>query len=180
MPIRYTATANVEPLDQLDAFFDQFEDVAYSEFEDTVNDNHVSILDELRTEPPQRSYPSDYPNGQLPFVSERQRRWYWANIGEPHKRTGALANAWVLEVERGGGNFFMVIENPSSAARWVYGSLAVDVSAALRFQQPFHAATGWQVATETVQFWVNAVMDDYTERMKRIGKTVFKGRAFTR
>lgn len=177
MVTRFTATVDVTPFEQLQVFFEQFEDVAYSEFEDTVEDNKANILDELQTQPQSAVHP-------IEWASEKQRKFVMAKLRRennlPYQRTGKLAQGWVVEVKRESGNFFMVIENPSSISKFVYGSLAQNRAVALRFQQPFHRNTGWQAATDTVQFWIDAVIEDYRNRMLRLAIISFKGRAFTR
>lgn len=180
--IRYKSTVNVEPLEQLDAFLDQFEDVAFGEWQDAVSANEANILDELQTEPRPAVHP-------IEWASDAQRIAVMAKLTKmkkegkndiPYQRTHELANAWVVKVERSEGNFYMVIQNPASIAKFVYGSLAQNRTQALRFQQPFHKNTGWQAATDTAQFWLDAVIEDYRNRMLRIGTVVFSGRAYTK
>lgn len=78
------------------------------------------ILAVRRKEPPpaSRAYP-------LPFTSDKQRRAFFATKGFghgiPYRRTGALAEAWDLQVvssERGGE---INITNDNPAAEFVYG-----------------------------------------------------------
>lgn len=183
--IRVSFTADVEPTDSdLIGYLESQRAVLGEIFQEVHEEIEPLALDELQTEPRKRNYPADYPSGQLPFVSLKQQRWYWANIGKPYKRTGKLAQAWRMYVQEvADGGFTMKIENPSKAAKYVYGSLAQDRNQAIRFQQPFHAATGWQQATDTVQFWLDAIDERVREKLdERLGSfahPVTRKRAFT-
>lgn len=163
------------------AFLEQQAEHAFRVAQETANEIRPSVLAELGKEPPKRSYPADYPNGQLPFDTEKQRRWYWANIGEPYKRKGTLSKAWQMYVLTDDSGFRLVIENTAPSAKWVYGSLAQNRDAARRFQQRFHAATGWQTATDTVTKWLDYYDAIFVEKMDFLFDTHYKTkrRAYT-
>ena len=76
----------------------------------------------------------------------------------------------------------MVVENPKRAARFVYGSLAKNPQAAARFQQRFHAITGWPLASPIVNEWIGVAQDLFRVRLGdkivALGVTV-KRRAIT-
>lgn len=175
--IRVTASFDTQALDGLIAFVDQFDDVAFEAFEETVADIQPALLAELRDTPGKPKYP-------LRWASDKQRKFVMAKLRAegnlPYQRTGKLAAAWTVDIERNGSTFAMVVQNPATAAPFVYGSLAQNRSAALRFQQPFHQDTGWQAATDTVAFWQNAVNEDFAQNLNKIAQVRFRRRAFTR
>lgn len=96
----------------------------------------------------------------IEWTSDRQRRAFYATNGFgggiPYQRTGTLRESWTLSLIEDGNGFRLVVENSAPQAKFVYGSLAQNRTDALRFQQRFHANTGWQAATDTVNFWFDA------------------------
>lgn len=181
--IRHKLVVDARLVDALEGYYDSFESIVQEEYSAVWSEIEPVMLDELGYEPRVRRWPQDYPGRRLPFVSERQRRWYWANIGRPYKRTHHLSRNWRSHVRYMGGRIETVVENPSRAAPFVYGSLAQANS--LRFQQPFHAVTGWQPAKPTVDYWLNVAAENYRQAMvDRAGALVTgittRRRAFTR
>lgn len=177
MVIRQTLTQNTEALEGIIGFLEDYEDFAYGVFQETANEIAPHVLDELRDEPGKPTYP-------IQWTSEKQRRAFFATDGFgggiPYRRTGKLAKAWIAEARRDGDSFLFVIENPAKAAPFVYGSLAQNRTSALRFQQRFHANTGWQPATDTVAFWQEAFREQFTDKLDEQTVEGFKRRAFTR
>jgi hypothetical protein len=175
--IRVKATFDTQALENLEAFVDQFADVAYMAFEETVAEIEPALLQELQDTPPKPTYP-------LRWASDKQRKFVMAKLRAegnlPYRRTGKLAAAWTVDIDRNGSTFAMVVQNPATAAPFVYGSLAQNRTAALRFQQPFHQDTGWQAATDTVTYWQNALNEDFAKNLNKIASVEFKRRAFTR
>lgn len=175
--IRYSLKSETAPLSGLEAFVEEYDDIAYEQFQMTVDEIGPVALDELRDEPGPAVHPIDW-------TTPKQMSAFFASDGFgqgiPTRRTGALSAAWTAKSMRDGPSFFFVISNPLAAAKFVYGSLAKRANEARRFQQRFHAKTGWQLATETVQFWISAFFEDYRERMSRVGQTELRGRAFTK
>lgn len=144
------------------------------------------ILSELQTIPRKRNYPSDYP---IEWTSDKQRKAYFASNGFgrgiPYKRTGNLAKSWVVLFTNENGKFAVVITNPVPSAKFVYGSLARNVQQAKRFQQRFHAITGWELASPIVNYWVDEVQKDFIKKYRQaVGelaqKIGVKKRAYTR
>lgn len=175
--IRLTNFAEIEAIDDLEDMVESV-DIANKIILDEVHDElEAEILADLRQEPGRVRYP-------IQWTSERQRRAYFATngfgSGIPYKRTGKLAQAWVVEI-RGSA---IVIENPSDAAKYVYGSNAQNRSAALRFKQRFHSNTGWYTATDKVGAWVDEITELYLEkfddRLAKYAKSKVGRRAFTR
>lgn len=141
-----------------------------------------SLLSELDYTPPKRNYPADYPGGQLPFETEKQRRWYWANIGKPYVRTGQHAKSYELFFVEQGNGFQLIVQSNNPAAKYIVGSLAQNRTEALRFQQKFHQVTGWQAATDTVTYWFDVAAELLEEKLdERIRAQVnTKRRAYTK
>lgn len=181
--IRLKLDVNAALVNDLEYFYDSFESIAREEFDGIWRGIEPVMLDELRTTPRRRVYPQDYPGGRLEWTSEKQRRWYWANVGRPYVRTGNLAKGWRSSTQFAGGRITVIVENPAPAAAFVYGSLAQTNP--LRFQQRFHVITGWQAAKPTVDYWLDAAYEDYESAMiARLGDLVDgvsgQRRAFTR
>lgn len=175
--IRITNLHEIQAIDELEVFIDSMEVINQEILQETRDEIAPEALNELSTEPGKVKYP-------IEWTSERQRRAFFATdgfgSGIPYQRTGKLAEMWVIEVR---GNA-LVIENKSAIAKYVYGSLAQNRNAALRFQQGFHANTGWQAATDTTAFWLDAAqevyIDKFDETLKDFATGKLKRRAFTK
>lgn len=173
--IRVTQRTNLEGVDDLIQWFEDFEDVAYSEFQDVVNEVEPAMLSELRDTPPNVKYP-------IGWTTEKQKRAFFATNGFgrgiPTRRTGKVQQGWVVFTDRGDGTFTVKVMNDVSYSRWVYGSLA---KTGQQYQQRFHRNTGWQPANETVFYWLDVIRDEYAAKMRRIADTIkTRRRAFTR
>lgn len=181
--IRQKLTTNTRLIDDLRGYYDSFESIAREEFNGVWRQVEPVLLDELGYEPPVRRWPGDYPGRRLPFTTEKQRRWYWANIGQPYTRTHRLSQSWRTSTQFSGGRVTIIVENPAKAAAFVYGSLAQVNS--LRFQQRFHAVTGWPAAKPTVDYWLDVAYREYEAALLArmdalVTGTTVKRRAFTR
>lgn len=175
--IRYSVETVSNPLKTLTKFVGSFDDTAYDLFEETYAEIADLFLSELQQDPGPVATPIDW-------TSRKQQQAYFASggfgRGIPTKRSGALANAWIVRVTRTGNEFLFVAENPLSASKFVYGSLAKDRRRALRYQQHFHANTGWVAATDIVQKWTRVFVEEYSRKLKAIGTAEISKRAFTR
>lgn len=171
--------ANLQPLDDLIAFVDAFDEINVEIGEEVVSAIEPFLLDELHYYPGEVKYP-------IQWTSERQRKAFFATdgfgAGIPYRRTGRLRDAWRVVSDVQGGAFTMRVENDADSARFVVGSLAQNVSAAQRFQQRFHANTGWPLATETVAFWLDAAQEEYQrilrDRLDEMGTPAFSRQAY--
>ena len=159
MTIKVAITANVAPLDGLEAYMEQFPKKAQAIGKDVYEQIKPLLLDELRFYPP---------------VPPRSR----------YVRTFRLRNNWTVTFESLADGFKMSIQNSTAYAQWVVGSLAQNEAAAKRFQQPFHAKNGWPLATQTSAFWFDAFVDEFTKAfladIGEFAKTTFGRRAVTR
>lgn len=175
--IRVTSTLSVAPLDDLIGYLQSYERTAREEWALVMNEVTPFMLNELESEPGAVKYP-------IEWASEKQRKAFFATDGFgggiPYTRTKKVSGAWrVLPTPNGLG---MIVENPSPASQFVFGSLAASNPGG--FQQPFHKNTGWQQAYETVNFWFDAAFELFDERMETrlgefVGDKTVKRRAFT-
>jgi len=97
----------------------------------------------MRQEPPERSWPDEYP---LEWESERQRRAYFATDGFgkgiPYRRTHAFVRGWhVLAGYSPSGLGEIVVTHDSDKELFITG----------RRQQRFHAITGWPSSAGALQ-----------------------------
>jgi hypothetical protein len=121
-------------------------------------------------------------------ATKKQKQAYFASngfeAGIPFKRTGKLAAAWIIKEVIVDGVWKVLVSNPSKAARYVYGSLALsNPKKAARFQQNFHAITGWNLAAPTVIYWYDKLQKQFIINMNiligEIGTPAFRRRGFT-
>lgn len=159
--IRTTATVDTAPIDDLMHFIASQNAMVADIGREVIAQYGDQALSHLQAEPPSPKYP-------LQWASERQRKFVMAmlrkNNNLPYQRTHELSQAWVIKDLTENGVFSIVIENPAKAAKFVYGSLAKNESAAGRFQQKMHKATGWQSGSVTANYWMNVMKDAFIER----------------
>lgn len=175
--IKFIVESKSKMLEGLEAFVEEFDDIAYEQFVLTFEEIKDPMLSELRYKPGRPVYPIDW-------TSEKQMKAFFASdgfgAGIPTRRTGKHSDAWIAKTERDGDRFVFIVDNPLPTAKFIYGSLARNRASAIRFQQRFHRKTGWDQATDTVKFWTEAFSERYLERMRKIAKTKMRKRAITR
>lgn len=192
MVIRIKQTTDFTVLDNMVVLLDQFPELIGDEMQSVVNEFEPQMLEELRVDPGPVKRPIDWTRSQQPAnrgpnmpdgTYSKQKAAYFATDGFgggiPSKRTGGVQKGWQGTVERGNNTFSYAVENTSRASRWVYGSLAQNVAAALRFQQPFHRNTGWLPGTVVVQKWLDIMQTESRVRVAALAETFTKRRAFT-
>jgi len=105
----------------------------------------------------------------IDWQTEKQRKAFFATDGFgngiPTVRNNAMVDAWSVEYKTSGQGWQIVVNNPVDYTRFVVGSLAKRVDRARRFQQRMHKATGWPLATETVQFWLGEAVEIFREQV---------------
>lgn len=174
---------NYRPIDDLIGFYESYAEEVNQEFDIVHGQIAPIMLDELSHTPRRRVWPGDYPEGRLEWTSEKQRRWYWANIGMPYRRRSpGIGKQWRINAIKTAGFIRVTVENPSPAAKWVYGSLGDTMPG--RFQQRFHVITGWQRAHETVAYWLDVEANEVERRMRQrfgdlVGGQTTRRRAYT-
>lgn len=106
----------------------------------------------------------------IEWASERQRKFVMAMYREKgiekYERTHQLSQGWTFLSFTEGRVFRVEIENPAPQAKFVYGSMAQNRVAALRFKQAMHSNTGWQDVTDTATKWTRAMIDAFREEYK--------------
>jgi hypothetical protein len=133
---------------QLEQFIDNQAEFIQEVAADVFEQSEDFVLRVLQQEPDVRQYPSDYP---IEWESRPQERFVKGFILQkdsqgniiPYKRSGRLARSWgygLKNVTKGVKFFF---KNPTRIAKYVYGSASKVVTNARKFQQRFHAITGW-------------------------------------
>ena len=176
----------MSPLNNAVAFLDNIDKEIGAIGDAVLQEIKPELLDELRDKPPKRSYPGDYPITKDQWASDRQRKAFFASDGFgggiPTVRTDSIINSWDVFGESQGSNYSIITQNTNPASRFVFGSLAKDVTKAARFQQKFHAITGWKLATIAVQEWTGIAQQLFAEQVPlRFKNAISKstGRAFT-
>jgi len=98
-------------------------------------------------------------------------------------RTFKLRDGWEIRLRRTDNGIEVVIENAVSYGKFVVGSLAKAIAAAKAFQAKVHQGR-WPLATETVQFWYQAFVEEFEKRLGEKIRIEVKAkvskRAFTR
>ena len=181
--IRNTLTTNIAPINNAIAFLDNIDEEMTAIGDAVLQEIKPELLDELRDKPPRRAYPGDYP---IEWTSENQRKAFFASDGFgggiPTKRTDSIINSWEVFGQSGNDGYSIITQNTNPASRFVVGSLAKDVARAARFQQKFHAITGWKLATIAVQEWTGIAQQLFAKQVPwRFRNAISKstGRAFT-
>lgn len=183
MVVRFTGKVDLRAIAQARQRMLALPTASNNAMQSAVAENKPDALDELQT------YPERRPVRASEYVSEKQRRYVYGFVLKkdangnilPYQRTGGLADAWSLRyIETPNGGTF-IFENTADAARYVGGTLAKNISAALKHRQPFHAKTGWQTYSETVQFWTASIIESYKKNLGRAWSEDLqvRGRAYT-
>jgi len=179
--IRVTATINTAPIDDLIGFLDSQNQIVEDIGNQVFDHNAPTLLDELQYEPGAVKYP-------IQWASERQRKFVMAKLRRednlPYQRTHELVEKFEVVRLNEAGQFLIVVRNNSPVAKYVVGSLAKDRTAAVRFIQQFHLNTGWQPAVDTVNYWLDAMREEFLELYAQVigefGTTGYKRRGYTR
>lgn len=175
--IRLTIKAKTDLIGGVIDSVEGFEDFAYAVFLETFDEIKPDMMDELQHEPGSPSYKIDW-------TSNKQMKAFFASDGFgrgiPTRRTGEIKNSWTAETTREGDLFYFTVDNKNPASKFLYGSLAKNRSSALRYQQRFHAKTGWPKATDIVKKYSAKFKERYREKLHELAKTKFRERAFTR
>ncbi len=182
--IRFTMKTSIEPLESSIAFLEDIDQQIFQIGEAVIQEIKPELLDELQDKPPKRDYPEDYP---IEWTSEKQKKAFFASdgfgAGIPTERTDSMINSWEIFGEVVKGSFNIVVRNTKDWSKFIVGSLAKTVSRAARFQQNFHAITGWPLATIPVHRWTAIAQTlfekEFNARWGDAVKGKFTGRAFT-
>jgi aldehyde:ferredoxin oxidoreductase len=156
------ATSDNKGVDQLTRFLKVHNQSALDLAEETFQELRPRNLDEFRRSPRVRSYPADYPGGQLPFDTLKQQRWYWANIGKPYTRTGRMTKSLEQTIDRSGKAVTITASYPTASTKYVLGNILGET--VQPYQQRFHAATGWELAAPKLERHAEHYYETYVRR----------------
>ncbi len=157
--IRSTWAFDTKVLDDLSEFAADFTRIASDVGERAFGRIHDDLLDELRYYPPPPANSS-------------------------YARTGRLRDGWIVGFERRTDGFAIKSENDTSYTKYVVGSFAKSLAAAAAFQALVHQGR-WVLASQTIAFWYDALVEVYQDEfqkecLSRFGSTLVSRRAFTR
>lgn len=145
----------VDYLDNINAVVDDIGREVYEDYKPV-------ILQRLQADPGPVKYP-------IEWTSPRQRRAYYASDGFgggiPHERTGALQQAWDMEMIVDPGAFRILIVNRSPASKFVYGGLSLRSNP--RFQQQMHKNTGWEAMAPVIDIYLDAMRTEFVDRFRQ-------------
>lgn len=159
--IRTDTLTDYSGIDALSAFVAAYPDIVQDTVETVVNRHRPQFLQELRHAPARPKYP-------IAWTSERQRKAVMAKLRRennlPYRRTGKLSAGWQIRVIRGDYAATVNVENAVDYAAFVVGKLR---PAGDDWQQRFHRNSGWPRASETIDFWSNALAKEVTQELTR-------------
>lgn len=180
--IRRTATSDTSALDAQINMLTRHEEVVAAAGQKAYDETAPKALALLRQEPGPVKYTND---GKLDWTSDSQRiavmikyRKMGIEKWERGKHGKRLSEQWEITAKTEQGVFTFTVFNPSSIAKFVYGSMAKNANAASRFQQRFHRATGWLNASEEGQKVV-VMLNAAFKRFYRL-EVVTRTRAYTK
>lgn len=180
-------TTRFEPLDDLIAFADDFDAIAGEVAQEVQQEIEPLALDELATYPGPSQHGGRWSDD--PAANERARRYYWWAVGagvinaDPitgaYIRSGEYGQSWYLAFSADQGIYAIRFGSTMPGAAYVGGSLNQrSRGEAVRWQNPGHGATGWPVQVDTVNFWVEAALELFSDKF--VGRFGTLGRAVRR
>lgn len=174
-----SARFNNKPIEDLIGYMESYQQIANEEMNNAIEVIEPLALAELRVEPGKVKYP-------IEWTSEKQRRAFFATNafgrGIGAERTHKLSESWSIEKNSMGQDIVVRFGNSAPYAKFVEGSLSKSNPG--RFMQQFHRNTGWQQASDTVDFWMDALIEQFIDNMRQrlgelAGGTTVKQRAYT-
>jgi hypothetical protein len=175
--IRATSKTDLAPLDSLIGFLDNHDEVVRDVGQRVYDEWKPQLLDALQQTPGSVKYPVEW-------TSEKQRRAYFATngfgAGIPFQRNGDISNAWEVIDLSVGGNFGILVRNTNPASKFLYGSLARDKMAAMRWRQKFHQNTGWIFARDIVYLYFDIMDKAFMREFIAVATLSSKRRAYTK
>lgn len=188
--LRLDVTRHFEPLDDLIAFADSFDEIAGEIAQEVQQEIEPLALDELDTYPGPSQHRGRWSDD--PAANERARRYYWWAVGagvinaDPvtgaYIRSGGYGESWYVAFSADQGLFAIRIGSTMPGAAYVGGTLNQrSRGEAVRWQNPGHSATGWPVQVDTVNFWVEASLELFSDKfVARFGRLGTLGKAVRR
>lgn len=161
--IRSKATADTSPINGTIAMLKDHAKVIEAAGKRAHDKIAPDALAELRREPGPVKKPMEW-------ESDNQRKYvmmmYREKGIEKYERSHKLSQGWTFLAFVEGRIFKTVIENAADAARYVYGSMAKNRAAALRFKQIMHKNTGWLDATDVATKWTRVMIEEFRKEYK--------------
>ena len=161
--IRTHAAANTSPIDATIAMLEDHTRIIAAVGQRVHDRVAPEALAELRREPGPAKQP-------IEWESDKQRRYVMMVYREKgiteYSRSHKLSQGWIVKTLTEGRVFRIEMENPAPQAKFVYGSLAQNRAAALRFKQRFHTNTGWQDATDAASKWTRIMIEEFRKEHK--------------
>lgn len=119
------------------------------------------LLDELAYEPPRFT-------GKRIWTSEKQRHyvmWLLRSTNNlPYRRTGKLSKSWRVTLVTAPGGMAIRVDNPVKYAGFVVGRLRPRGKDP---QQAMHVQGGWPKASQTIEFWSQALAEEVQVELKK-------------
>lgn len=128
------------------------------------------LIAELRTAPPKRTYPDDYP---VVYKSTKQRKYVmWLLDGQPYERQNNIVNGWGYKIKISRGKVSIKIDNDVPEFKYVVGLIGTGTSQRsikryLEPMQPYHAITGWKPAHEPITRYIQDAKEDSIATIKK-------------
>lgn len=186
--LRLDVKRSFEPLDDLIAFTDSFDEIAGEIAQEVQQEVEPLALDELGTYPGPSQHRGRWSDD--PVANERARRWWFGAIargeiqtdGEHYIRSGGYGESWYVNFSADQGLYAIRFGSTMPGAAYVGGTLNQrSRGEAVRWQNPGHGATGWQIQVDTVNFWVDASLELFSDRfVARLGNFGTLGKAVRR
>lgn len=174
--IRRTVTSDTGGLDAQMNMLVNHDEVVATAGQKAYDDAAPAALSILRKEPPPAKQPIEWENDKQRIAVMIKYRKMGIEKWERGKHKPSLSEQWEITAKTLQGVFTFIVFNPSSIAKYVYGSMAKKGGG--RFQQKFHKATGWFLASETGQKVIK-MMNAAFRRFYR-QEVIIRSRAYTR
>jgi hypothetical protein len=160
--LRIAANINTRPVDLFVDYLDAINDIVDDVGREVFEDYRPVVLQRLQADPGPVKYP-------IQWTTEKQRRAFFATNGFgqgiPTVRTGAIQEAWDMEMIHDPGAFRILIVNRNPKAKWLYGGLSLRSNP--RFQQQMHKNTGWEAAAPVIDIYLDAMRTEFVDRMRQ-------------
>lgn len=159
--IRTEAIVNYGGLDRMSAIARQMPQAPIAIGQNILKKYERPLLAELGYEPPRFT-------GKRIWTSEKQRHyvmWLLRSTNNlPYKRTHKLSKSWRVTLVTAPGGMAIRAENPTKYSKFVVGRLRPRGGDT---QQPMHKQGGWPKASQTIEFWSDALSEEVQVELKK-------------
>lgn len=153
--IRTDIAINFAALDNLEALLETWPELVEDAAERAFARVQPFVLRDLQATPGPVKYP-------IAWASEKQRKAFFASDGFGHgiptRRTGAISRGWDVSLVVTSTRITVNTSNRVPYAKYVVGKLR---ERGRDTQQRMHINTGWQDASETLDFWARAYYEEF-------------------